>query len=45
LLVYYVYNQAFAQFDFGYAAAVTTVLLTATLLLVYMQLRISKEEL
>lgn len=45
LLVFYVYNQAFAQFDFGYAAAVTTVLLLITLLLVYVQLKISREEL
>lgn len=45
LLVYYVYNQAFAQFDFGYAAAVTTVLLLVTLVLVYVQLKVSKEEL
>ena len=44
LLVFYVYNQAFAQFDFGYAAAVTTVLLLVTLGLVYLQLKASKEE-
>lgn len=44
LLVFYVYNQAFAQFDFGYAAAVTTVLLLVTLGLVYIQLKLSKEE-
>jgi multiple sugar transport system permease protein len=40
LLVYYIYQEAFAQFDFGYAAAGATVLLVATLLLVYLQLRI-----
>lgn len=45
LLVFYVYNQAFAQFDFGYAAAITTVLLVAALILVYVQLKVSKEEL
>lgn len=44
LLVFYVYNQAFAQFDFGYAAAATTVLLLVTLGLVYIQLKLSKEE-
>jgi ABC-type spermidine/putrescine transport system permease subunit II len=41
LLVFYLYNQAFAQFDFGYAAAITTVLLAVTLVLVYVQLRTS----
>lgn len=44
LLVFYIYNQAFAQFDFGYAAAITTVLLAVTLILVYVQLRISQAE-
>ncbi|NJO39616.1 MAG: sugar ABC transporter permease [Cyanobacteria bacterium CRU_2_1] len=44
LLVFYIYNQAFAQFDFGYAAAVTTLLLAITLVLVYVQLQISREE-
>lgn len=38
LLVYYIYDQAFAQFDFGYAAAAATVLLAVTLVLVYLQL-------
>ncbi|MEA5578869.1 sugar ABC transporter permease [Anabaena sp. UHCC 0451] len=38
-LVYYTYQEAFAQFDFGYAAAVATVLLVVTLVLVYLQLR------
>jgi len=33
LLVYYIYEQAFAQFDFGYAAAAATVLLAIALLL------------
>ncbi|AFZ12836.1 carbohydrate ABC transporter membrane protein 1, CUT1 family [Crinalium epipsammum PCC 9333] len=40
LLVYYIYDQAFAQFDFGYAAAAATVLLAVTLLLVYLQLQV-----
>ena len=39
LLVYYIYQEAFAQFDFGYAAAAATVLLVLALLLVYFQLR------
>jgi multiple sugar transport system permease protein len=39
LLVYYIYEQAFAQFDFGYAAAAATVLLGVTLVLVYWQLQ------
>jgi multiple sugar transport system permease protein len=43
LLVYYIYDQAFAQFDFGYAAAAATILLIATLILVYFQLRVSSE--
>lgn len=44
LLVYYIYEQAFAQFDFGYAAAAATVLLAITLILVYLQLRFWGEE-
>jgi multiple sugar transport system permease protein len=44
LLVYYIYEQAFALFDFGYAAAAATVLLGFTLVLVYLQLQISGEE-
>ncbi|MFE4107239.1 carbohydrate ABC transporter permease [Almyronema epifaneia] len=39
VLVYYIYEQAFAQFDFGYAAAAATLLLLMALLLVYIQLR------
>jgi multiple sugar transport system permease protein len=39
LLVYYIYEEAFAQFDFGYAAAAATVLLGFTLVLVYLQLQ------
>jgi multiple sugar transport system permease protein len=39
LLVYYIYQEAFGQFDFGYAAAAATVLLVVTLLLVYLQLQ------
>ncbi len=44
LLVYYIYEEAFSLFDFGYAAAAATVLLTATFLLVYLQLRVWGEE-
>jgi multiple sugar transport system permease protein len=44
LLVYYIYDQAFGQFDFGYAAAAATVLLAIALLLVYLQLRVWGEE-
>ena len=44
VLVYYIYEQAFALFDFGYAAAAATVLLCFTLLLVYLQLKTSGEE-
>jgi multiple sugar transport system permease protein len=39
LLVYYIYQEAFGQFDFGYAAAAATVLLAITMVLVYLQLR------
>ena len=44
VLVYYIYEEAFAQFDFGYAAAAATVLLAVALLLVYLQLRTWGEE-
>ncbi len=39
ILVYYIYEEAFARFDFGYAAATATLLLLMTLVLVYIQLR------
>lgn len=39
VLVYYIYEQAFAQFDFGYAASAATVLLVIALILVYLQLQ------
>ena len=39
LLVYYIYQEAFSRFEFGYAAAATTILLGITLILVYVQLR------
>jgi multiple sugar transport system permease protein len=44
LLVYYIYQEAFGQFDFGYAAAAATVLLAVTLLMVYLQLRTWAED-
>jgi multiple sugar transport system permease protein len=44
LLVYYIYEQAFALFDFGYAAAAATLLLGFTLVLVYIQLKTSGED-
>jgi multiple sugar transport system permease protein len=43
LLVYYIYEQAFTQFDFGYAAAAATLLLAVTFVLVYFQLRLREE--
>lgn len=39
LLVYYIYEQAFARFEFGYAAAAATILLLITSLFVYWYLR------
>jgi multiple sugar transport system permease protein len=39
LLVYYIYDRAFAQFDFGYAAAAAMVLLAFTSVLVYFQVQ------
>lgn len=44
LLVYYIYEEAFSLFDFGYAAAAATVLLGFTLVLVYIQLKTEGEE-
>lgn len=43
LLVYYIFEQAFTQFDFGYAAAAATLLLAIAFVLVYFQLRIFGE--
>ena len=40
LLVYYIYEQAFSQFDFGYAAAAATFLMASALILVYLQLKV-----
>ena len=44
LLVYYIYEEAFRQFDFGYAAAATTLLLVIALVLVYVQLTAWRDE-
>lgn len=44
LLVYYIYTEAFAQLDFGYAAAGATVLLGMALVLVSVQLRLSMDD-
>ena len=44
ILVYYIYQEAFGQFDFGYAAAAATVLLLVALVLVYIQLQTWDEE-
>ncbi|MCU0524856.1 MAG: sugar ABC transporter permease [Elainella sp. Prado103] len=44
LLVFYIYNQAFAQFDFGYAAAAATLLLGIAIGLVYIQLRLTQSD-
>lgn len=44
LLVYYIYQEAFAQFDFGYAAAAAVVLLLIALGLVYLQLKVWGED-
>jgi multiple sugar transport system permease protein len=40
LLVYYVYDRAFARLDFGYGAAATTLLLLTTVILAGFQLRL-----
>lgn len=44
VLVYYIYEQAFAQFDLGYAAAAASLLLLIALGLVYIQLRTWRDE-
>ncbi|MBE7381898.1 MAG: sugar ABC transporter permease [Leptolyngbya sp. SIO1E4] len=44
ILVHYTYQQAFAQFDFGYAAAAAIVLVGVALGLVYIQLRTWDQE-
>jgi len=44
LLVYYIYEQAFSNFEFGYAAAAATVLLAIAFILVFVYLRIGNEQ-
>ena len=44
LLVYYIYEQAFARFEFGYAAAAATILLAIAFVLVYIYLRVWNEQ-
>lgn len=44
ILVYYIYEQAFALFDLGYAAASATLLLVVVLVLVYFQLKLTRDE-
>ena len=44
LLVYYVYDRAFARLDFGYGAAATTLLLLATIILAGFQLKLWNSE-
>ena len=43
VLVYYIYEQAFSRFDFGYAAAAATVLLASAFVFVYFYLRVGQE--
>ena len=44
ILVYYIYEQAFARFEFGYAAAAATILLAIAGIFVYWQLRIWRSD-
>ena len=44
ILVYYIYEQAFARFEFGYAAAAATVLLAIASVFVYIYLRVWNEQ-
>ena len=44
LLVYYIYEQAFANFEFGYAAAAATVLLAIAFIFVAIYLRVWNEQ-
>lgn len=43
VLVYYIYEQAFSRFEFGYAAAAATVLLMIAFIFVYFYLRVWQE--
>ncbi len=44
LLVYYIYEQAFSSFEFGYAAAAATILLAIAFVFVYIYLRVWQEQ-
>ena len=44
ILVYYIYEQAFARFEFGYAAAAATILLAIAGIFVYLQLKIWRSD-
>ena len=44
LLVYYIYEQAFSRFEFGYAAAAATILLAIAAIFVYLYLRVWNEQ-
>ena len=44
LLVYYIYEQAFSRFEFGYAAAAATILLLIAFVFVYFYLRVWNEK-
>ena len=44
LLVYYIYEQAFANFEFGYAAAAATVLLAIASIFVYLYLKVWQQQ-
>lgn len=44
ILVYYIYEQAFARFEFGYAAAAATILLAIATIFVYLQLSFWRSE-
>ena len=44
VLVYYIYEQAFSRFEFGYAAAAATILLAIASVFVYFYLRVWNEQ-
>ena len=44
LLVYYIYEQAFSRFEFGYAAAAATILLAIATIFVYIYLQVWQEQ-
>ena len=43
VLVYYIYNQAFSEFDFGYASAMSVVLFVIVLVITLVQFRTEKK--